>query len=41
MTYITFRRNLGLSPSAATEAIQTAARWIVDATASRELAATD
>jgi AcrR family transcriptional regulator len=41
MTYITFRRNLGLSPSAATEAIQTAARWIVDATASRELAAAD
>jgi AcrR family transcriptional regulator len=39
MTYITFRRNLGLSPSAATEAIQTSARQIVDATARRDRAA--
>lgn len=39
MTYITLRRNLGLSPSAATEAIQTTARQIVDATARRNRAA--
>ena len=39
MTYITFRRNLGLSPSAATEAMQNTARQIVDATARRNRAA--
>jgi AcrR family transcriptional regulator len=35
MTYITLRRNVGLSPSAATEAIQDAARQIVKETARR------
>jgi len=39
MTYVTFRRSLGLSASAATEAIQTTARQVVDATARRNEAA--
>ena len=41
MTYITYRRNLGLSASAATEAIQTAARWIVEETVRRHRAAAE
>lgn len=39
MTYIAYRRSFGLSASAATEAIQTTARQVVDATARRNKAA--
>ena len=38
VTYITFRRNLGLSPSAATEAIQTTARQLIEEAARRNRA---